>query len=40
MCGFILGEWYNSRVNDDDGNLVKIKAKDLLPFAWKPVDCE
>lgn len=26
-------------VNDENGNLVKIKAKDLLPFAWKPVVC-
>ena len=24
-------------VNDDNGNLIKVKAKDLLPFAWKPV---
>ena len=27
-------------VNDDDGNLVKVGATDLLPFAWKPVVCE
>lgn len=26
-------------VNDDDGNLVKVKAADLLPFAWQPVEC-
>ena len=26
-------------VNDDDGNLVKVKAADLLPFAWQPVIC-
>lgn len=27
-------------VNDDSGKLVKVKATDLLPFAWKPVVCE
>ena len=27
-------------VNDDSGNLVKVGATDLLPFAWKPVVCE
>ncbi len=27
-------------VNDEKGNLVKVKARDLLPFAWKPVVCE
>ena len=26
-------------LNDDEGNLVKVKVKDLLPFAWKPVVC-
>ena len=26
-------------VNDDNGKLIKIKASDLLPFAWKPVVC-
>lgn len=26
-------------VNDDDGSLVKVKAADLLPFAWQPVEC-
>ena len=26
-------------VNDDDGSLVKVKAADLLPFAWQPVIC-
>ena len=26
-------------VNDADGNLIKVKASDLLPFAWKPVIC-
>ena len=24
-------------VNDENGNLIKVKARDLLPFAWKPV---
>lgn len=26
-------------VNDEDGNLIKVTAKDLLPFAWQPVVC-
>ena len=26
-------------VNDDSGKLVKVKATDLLPFAWQPVEC-
>lgn len=26
-------------VNDEKGNLIKVKAKDLLPFAWEPVEC-
>ncbi len=26
-------------VNDENGNLVKIKARDLLPFAWEAVTC-
>ena len=26
-------------VNDDAGQLVKVSAADLLPFAWKPVVC-
>lgn len=26
-------------INDENGNLIKVKAKDLLPFAWEPVDC-
>ena len=25
-------------INDENGNLIKVKAKDLLPFAWEPVD--
>lgn len=24
-------------LNDDEGNMVKVPIKDLLPFAWKPV---
>ena len=27
-------------VNDENGNLIKVAANDLLPFAWKPVVCE
>ena len=27
-------------VNDEDGNLIKVSARDLLPFAWEPVNCE
>ena len=26
-------------VNDENGNLIKVKARDLLPFAWEPVIC-
>ena len=26
-------------INDGNGNLIKVKAKDLLPFAWVPVIC-
>ena len=26
-------------VNDGEGNLIKVLAKDLLPFAWTPVVC-
>lgn len=26
-------------VKDNEGNLVKVKASDLLPFAWQPVIC-
>ncbi len=26
-------------INDDDGNLVKVCIKDLLPFAWKHLEC-
>lgn len=27
-------------INDGTGNLIKVKARDLLPFAWKAVICE
>ena len=27
-------------VNDDEGRLVKVGVRDLLPFAWKPVVVE
>ena len=26
-------------VNDENGRLIKVKARDLLPFAWRPVIC-
>lgn len=26
-------------VNDENDNLIKVTAKDLLPFAWHPVIC-
>ena len=26
-------------VNDENGNLIKVKARDLLPFAWQQVVC-
>ena len=26
-------------LNDDNGELIKVKARDLLPFAWQPVIC-
>ncbi len=26
-------------VNDDNGNLIKVRVTDLLPFAWTPVVC-
>lgn len=26
-------------VNDENGQLIKVKARDLLPFAWQPVVC-
>lgn len=27
-------------VNDGCGNLIKVKARKLLPFAWEPIKCE
>lgn len=29
----------NVIVNDESGNLIKVKARDLLPFAWEPIIC-
>lgn len=26
-------------VNDESGRLIKVTARDLLPFAWQPVVC-
>ena len=26
-------------LNDENGNLIKVRARDLLPFAWRPVAC-
>ena len=26
-------------VNDESGKLIKVTARDLLPFAWEPVQC-
>ena len=26
-------------VNDENGNLIKVKARDLLPFAWESIHC-
>lgn len=26
-------------VNDEDGRLIKVRARELLPFAWEPVQC-
>lgn len=26
-------------LNDEDGKLIKVRARDLLPFAWQPVVC-
>ena len=26
-------------VNDENGKLIKVKARDLLPFAWQKVEC-
>lgn len=27
-------------VNDENGKVIKVSARDLLPFAWQPVVCE
>ena len=27
-------------VHDEEGKLIKVSARDLLPFAWQPVQCE
>lgn len=27
-------------VNDENGKLIKVRARDLLPFAWKPIIAE
>lgn len=27
-------------VNNEEGKLIKVSARDLLPFAWQPVQCE
>lgn len=29
----------NVILNDENGKLIKVKACDLLPFAWKPIEC-
>ena len=26
-------------LNDESGKLIKVRARDLLPFAWQPVIC-
>ena len=26
-------------VNDENGSLIKVRARDLLPYAWQPVVC-
>lgn len=26
-------------LNDENGNLIKVNARNLLPFAWQPVIC-
>ncbi len=26
-------------VNDENGKLIKVNARDLLPFAWEPIIC-
>ncbi len=27
-------------VNDERGNLIKVTARDLLPYPWQPIVCE
>ena len=27
-------------INDENGKLIKVSARDLLPFAWEPVVCQ
>ena len=27
-------------VNDEEGRLIKVSARELLPIAWQPVQCE
>ena len=27
-------------VNDEEDRLIKVSARDLLPFAWQPAQCE
>ena len=29
----------NVIVNDENGELIKVKARELLPFAWEPIEC-
>lgn len=29
----------NVIVNDENGKLIKVKARDLLPFAWEHINC-
>ena len=26
-------------INDENGKLIKVNARDLLPFAWEPIIC-
>ena len=34
-----FGEYVHTYEYDENGNLIKVKARDLLPFAWEPVIC-
>lgn len=29
----------NVIINDENGKLIKVRARDLLPFAWEPITC-